>query len=97
MTSGFALDIVNANNREELVRVLAEYRVVPKKNPMADSEHGKTDYTFERRGKKVGSKSHAFGTQSQKSIINKLGIDSDVKCEKVREEIKSHPRWGKHG
>lgn len=88
------MDIVNTETRVQLIRVLAAYRIVPKKNPMAGTEESKSDYILERRGGKVGSNTHAVGTQTRKSIIKKLGIDSDTQCERIREKIKNHPQWG---
>lgn len=94
---GFAMAVVNADSRDALVRVLAAYKVVPKRNPMAGSGVAKSDYILERRGQKVGSAKHAVGTQTRKALIEKLGIDSDATCEQVRAEIKAHPHWGKNG
>jgi hypothetical protein len=91
---GFAIDVVNADSREELIQVFAEYRVVPEKNPMAGSSVSKSDYILKRRGGKVGGNKHAVGTETRKSLIQKLGINSDAECERVREEIKNHPHWG---
>jgi len=58
---GFAIEVVHAGSRDELIRVFAEYRVVPKKNPMASSEVSKSDYILERRGDKVGGNEHTAG------------------------------------
>lgn len=89
------MEVVNADSRDDLVRVFAKYKVVPKKNPMAGSGISKSDYILERRGdKKPGGNKHAVGTQTRKSLIRKLGIDSDAECDRVREEIKNHPQWG---
>lgn len=91
---GFANEVVNANNREELVKVFAKYRVVPKKNPMAGSDVAKSDYVLERRGdRKPGGRRHAVGPQTRISLIEELGIESDTKCKKIRDKIRSHPKW----
>ena len=92
---GFAPDIVDSGKKEDMIRTLAEYCIVPKKNAWRVTSFGKSNYTLERRGNtKPGSKSHAVGTQTRKSIIKTLEITSDEECEEVREEIKNHPMWG---
>jgi hypothetical protein len=93
--NGFAFDVNGANGRDDLIEVFARYKVVPKKNPMSGSGMAKSDYILERRGEeKPGGNSHAVGTETMKKLIKRLGIDSDSSCERVREEIKNHPRWG---
>lgn len=95
MSPGFAMDIINASDRDELIRIFAQYKIVPKKNSVSQSGGAKSDYIFERRGEKVGGTDHAMGTKTRKSLVKKLGIDSDSSCERVREEIKSHSQWGR--
>lgn len=91
----FAGEVTKADGREELIRVFARYRVVPKKNPMAGSGVEKSDYILERLGdKKPGGNKHAVGTQTRKQLIKKLGIETDKDCEQARDEIRSHPEWG---
>lgn len=90
------MDIGNVTGRDGLVRIFAEYKIVPKKIPMASTGYSKSDYILERRGdKKPGGNKHAVGPKTRKTLIKQLGIDSDEDCERVREEIKDHPRWGR--
>lgn len=92
---GFAIDVVNADDRDDLIRIFAAYKVVPKRNPMAGSGVAKSEYVLERRGDhKPGGKNHAVGAKTRTSLIQKLGVESDTDCERVREEIKNHPKWG---
>ena len=93
---GFALDVVNADSQRELIRIFAEYKVVPKKNPMAGTKFEKSRYILERRGeKKPGGNKHAVGPKTRKSLIEALEIESDEDCKRIRERIKTHPRWGR--
>jgi hypothetical protein len=91
----FVLDVTDAKDRDDLIQVFAEYKIVPKRNPHANSDIAKSQYIFERRGNpKPGSKKHPFGTKTRKKKISEIGITSDEECERVREEIKNHPNWG---
>lgn len=92
---GFAMDVQNVSNQRELIRVFAEYRVVPKKNPMGATGMAKSQYILERRGKNIGGNKHVAGPETRKQLIRDLGITNDRDCERIREEIKNHPRWGK--
>lgn len=93
---GFAIDAVNADGRDDLIRIFAEYKIVPKKNPMLGSGMAKSEYIIERRGdQKPGGNNHAVGVETRKSLISDLGINSDKDCKRVREEIKNHPQWGR--
>ena len=92
--NSFALDVVNANGRDDLIKIFAEYKIVPKKNPTSGAV-ANSDYILERSGnEKPGGNRHAVGTETRKTLIRKLGITSYQDCRRVREDIKNHPRWG---
>ena len=92
---GFTMEVVNADDRDELIRVFTKYKVVAKKNPMTGSGIPKSDHMLEPRAdEKPRGNKHAVGTQTRESLIRKLGIDSDAECDRVREEIENHPQWG---
>lgn len=89
-----AKEALNASDRQKMVRCLAEYKIVPVKNQWRTTDLGKTIANFERRGPKVGGNNHAFGEKTRRSVLTLLDIDEDDDVATVREEIKSHPKWG---
>lgn len=87
-------DSLNNNNRDKLVRCLAEFRIVPVKNSWEKTDLGKNVAEFERRGNIKPGGNHVAGTNTQGSMLSVLGVEETSDIEQVREEIKSHPRWG---
>lgn len=86
---------VDGSDRDQLIQCLAAYRIIPVKNPWAETGYGKKVAYFQRRGDtKPGSSSHVSGSETQKRMLDLLGIDSTENIEPAREEIKNHPDWG---
>jgi hypothetical protein len=82
-------------DREELIRVLADHRV----RPTLDEESGGTSL-----GGLSAAPSFRFETedgeavvtdrQTRSAVLDALGVHSEEDCESVREEIASHAAWG---
>lgn len=81
-------------DREELVRVLAEHRV----RPTPDDQSGGTSlgglsaapsFRFETEdgGKAITDR------QTRSAVLDALGVHSEEDCEDVREEIADHAAW----
>lgn len=84
--------------RADLIRLCAEHRLVPKQNPWREDEDGNSECRFERRGGyRVGSATPVFSDATRRAIVEQLGIDSECECERLREEIQEHPKWGWKG
>lgn len=82
--------------RDDVVRVLAEYGVVPVvvENTGGTDLLGKTkapDFNFERQHES-GSERVA-DRQTRVRVIDALGLASEEECTDVREEIESHEAW----
>lgn len=82
--------------REEVVRVLAEHRVLPvvAEYETSDLLGGSTtpDFSFERQHES-GSE-HVADRQTRRLIIDALGMTSEDECEDVQDEIRTHDSWG---
>lgn len=82
-------------DRDDLIRTLAEYRLVP---TVVDRGGGSS-----LLGKsasptvKLDPQSDATGTvdrQTTVRVVDALGLDSEDACEAVAEEVRSHDAWG---
>ena len=86
-------------DRADIIRVLAEHRVLPV--IVEDSEFGSSnllggsttpDFSFERQGE--AETEHVADRQTRSRVIDALGLDSEDRCEEVQKEIRSHEAWG---
>jgi hypothetical protein len=82
--------------RDEVVRVLAEHRVLPVTTDYETSDllgGSKTpDFSFERQYE--SETEHVADRQTRRLVVDTLGMTSEEECDDVREEIQSHERWG---
>jgi len=82
--------------RDEVVRVLAEHRVLPVTTDYETSDllgGSKTpDFSFERQYE--SETEHVADRQTRRLVVDTLGMTSEGECDDVREEIRSHERWG---
>lgn len=88
-------------DRSEIVRVLAEHRVLPEQ---VDEDEGVETASLLGGGKEVldfqlvpdegTAEDHNVDRQTRKLVVEDLGIDSAENCESVQEEIRSHENWG---
>ena len=83
-------------SRDEVVRVLAEHRVLPVTTDYETSDllgGSKTpDFSFERQYE--SETEHVAERQTRRLVVDTLGMTSEEECDDVREEIQSHERWG---
>jgi hypothetical protein len=86
-------------SRDELVRVMASYKVVPVESE-AEQETatgllgggGEThDFNLEQWGD-IDTK--LADRQTRKLIVEKLGVDTAEDCQAVQDEIENHEDWG---
>jgi len=82
--------------RDEVVRVLAEYRVVPvvaeyeSSNLLGGSQT--PDFTFERQYE--SETEHVADRQTRQLAVDTLELRSEEECEDVEAEIRNHDSWG---
>jgi hypothetical protein len=95
---GVQADLKDAieQGREDVVRVLAEYGVVPVavENTGGTDLLGKTrapDFNFERRHEAESER--VADRQTRVRMVDALGLRSEEDGERVREEIESHEAW----
>jgi hypothetical protein len=95
---GIQEDLKNAieQSRDEVVRVLAEHRVLPVTTDYETSDllgGSKTpDFSFERQYE--SETEHVADRQTRRLVVDALGMTSEADCDDVREEIQNHERWG---
>ncbi|WP_408960551.1 hypothetical protein [Natrinema sp. 74] len=75
-------------NRKQLIKCLAEYRIVPVKNQWANTEYGRSEANFERRGDEKSD------IPTQSLMFDLLGVNEPEDVKPVREKIRNHPAWG---
>lgn len=83
-----------AEGREEVVRVLAEHRVLPvvveRQSSSLLGGSQTPDFSFES-----GDESDPLtDRQTRTTVVDALGLASEEDCERVREEIRDHDAWG---
>ncbi|PSQ56960.1 MAG: hypothetical protein BRD23_09060, partial [Halobacteriales archaeon SW_9_67_25] len=82
--------------REDVVRVLAEHRVVPVTVEYETSDllgGSKTpDFEFQRQDESESE--HVADRQTRRLVVDTLGMTSEAECEEVQEEIRAHDNWG---
>jgi hypothetical protein len=84
--------------RNDVVRVLAEYRVLPVTVESATRSSdllggSKTpDFSFERQYE--SETEHVAARQTRRLVVDTLGMTSEAECEDVQEEIRDHDSWG---
>jgi len=86
-------------NRDELVRVMAAYKVIPVESEAEQetatgllSGGGEThDFNLEQWGD-IDTK--LADRQSRKLIVEQLGVNTAEDCAAVQEEIQNHEAWG---
>jgi hypothetical protein len=85
-----------ASGRSDLVRVLAEYRVVPTVVERSDGGSnllgGSASPTFGLESR--GEAARTTDRQTTVQVVDMLGLESEEDCERVREEIENHSAWG---
>jgi hypothetical protein len=78
--------------RDDLIRVLAERRVLPSVVEQSGSGLlGKSTPTFSLDPTEEGS--GTIDRQTTVQVVNALGLESEDDCESVREEIRDHSSW----
>ena len=95
---GLKQNLVDAmeQNRDEVVRVLAEHQVLPvvverkSSNLLGGSQT--PDFSFER----ATDDGHDSLTdrQTRTMVVDTLQLRTADECEDLREEIRNHPSWG---
>jgi hypothetical protein len=97
---GIQEDLTDAieQGRDEVVRVLADHRVLPV--VVEDSERGSSNLLGQssapqiRLERREGDESeHAADRQTRQRVVDTLGITSEEECEEVRAKIESHESW----
>lgn len=91
-------DLVDAmdEGRDEVVRVLAEHRVLPvvverqSSNLLGGSQS--PDFMFERQSEEASQP--LSDRQTRSMVVDALGLTSEEECDALREEIKNHDHWG---
>lgn len=82
--------------RDDVVRVLAEHRILPEvaEYETSDLLGGSTtpDFSFERQ-QESGSE-HVADRQTRRLVVDALGMTSEDDCEGVKDEIRNHDSWG---
>jgi hypothetical protein len=82
--------------REEVVRVLADHRVVP----VVVEDSGSSDllggsktpaFSFERR--EGSGAERVADRQTRRLVVDTLGLESAADCEDTRSEIRNHEGW----
>lgn len=93
---GIQADVKDAleDGRDELVRVLAEYRVVPAVVDRGGGSGllGDSSPTFTLDSQ--GDEANTIDRQTTVKVVNMLGLESEDDCDEVCEEIESHSAWG---
>jgi hypothetical protein len=82
------------SGRDELVRTLAEHRVLPavvEAGGGSDLPGMSTAPTF--RLDSEGGPSDVADRQTTTQVADTLGLESDSDCQAVREEIREHSAW----
>lgn len=82
-------------DRDELIRVLAEHRLLP---TVVDRGGGSSllsnstspTITLEAQSEATGT----VDRQTTVRVVDELGLDSTDACESVAEEIRAHDAWG---
>lgn len=82
--------------RDEVVRVLAEHRVVPVtvEYETSDLLGGSKTPDFEFQRQYESESEHVADRQTRRLVVDTLGMTSEEECEDVQEEIKAHDNWG---
>lgn len=92
---GIQTDLTDAmeHGRDELVRTMAEHGIRPTVVESGGSSLlGKSAApTF--RVDAADGPTNVVDRQTTSHIVDTLGLDSEADCERVREEIESHPAW----
>ena len=81
-------------NRADLVRVLAEHRILP--TVVERAESGSSLLSRSTPTVRLEPQADDSGTidrQTTAKVVDSLGIDSEADCESVREEIRNHSAW----
>ncbi|PSQ33266.1 hypothetical protein BRD09_01500 [Halobacteriales archaeon SW_10_68_16] len=82
--------------REDVVRVLAEHRVLPVTVEYESSDllgGSKTpDFEFQRQYE--SETGHVADRQTRRLVVDTLGMTSEEECEDVQSEIRNHDDWG---
>lgn len=97
---GVQQDLMDAveEGRDEVVRVLAAYRVLPETVAVETSGSNllggsrTPDFAFERQSESESE--HVADRQTRARIVDALGLQSEDDCDAVRDEIRSHDAWG---
>lgn len=81
--------------RDDLIRVLAEYQLLP----TVVDRGGGSDLLGQSSSPtiKLEAQSDETGTvdrQTTALVLDQLGLDSEDACASVREEVESHDTWG---
>ncbi|MBB6645571.1 hypothetical protein [Halobellus ruber] len=81
-------------DRQELIRVLAEHRV----RPTPDEQSEGTSLGGLSAAPSFRFETEAGGTaitdrQTRSAVVDALGVHSEADCEAVREEIADHAAW----
>lgn len=78
--------------RDDVIRVLAEYRMLPEVVGSGSGLlGGSSSPTFGLDPQEEGQSS--IDRQTTVQVVDALGMDSEDDCEAVREEIRNHPAW----
>lgn len=82
--------------RDDVVRVLAEHRVVPVtvEYETSDLLGGSQTTDFELQRQDDSESEHVADRQTRRLVVDTLGMTSEEGCEDVQEEIESHDNWG---
>lgn len=97
-TMGIQEDLKDAieQGRDDVVRVLAEYRVLPVTTDYETSDllgGSKTpDFSFERQYE--SETEHVADRQTRRLVVDALGMTSEEECADAQEEIQNHDQWG---
>ncbi len=82
--------------RDEVVRVLAEHRVVPVtvEYETSDLLGGSKTPDFELQRQDDSESEHVADRQTRRLVVDTLGMTSGEECDDVQAEIRSHDDWG---
>ncbi len=82
--------------RDDVVRVLAEHRVLPVtvEYETSDLLGGSKTPDFEFQRQEESETEHVADRQTRRLVVDSLGMTSEEECEDVQAEIEAHDSWG---
>jgi hypothetical protein len=80
--------------RADVIRVLAEHRILPTVVERAESGSSLLGRSTPTVGlEPQADDSGTIDRQTTRKVVDTLGVDSEEDCESVREEIRDHSAW----